>query len=274
MNKNNHFTIMFIPEENGKTLTFRIPKYLVLSLIIFVIVLLSGLLLLIFKSGEIAAKLQLLSLIRTENDNLAKENDELRNISDKINSFNQFSEYLYKLAIPEDLKEVYNSNISLEDTIINEGDQVEVNKSITSAPMMPSLNKENLSSIPNIVPVDGWITKHYVSDSLNGHLGHLGLDFAAASGTPIKATASGVVASVDNDKYFGLIVTVYHEGGFVSRYGHCSQLLVAKHDRVKKGQTIALVGNTGRSSAPHLHYEVLKDGKNIDPSQYIFNHKD
>jgi len=265
---------MLIPEENGKTLTFRIPKYLVLSLVVFVIVLLSGLLLLIFKSGEIAAKLQLLSLIRTENDNLSKENDELRNISDKINKFNQFSEYLYKLAIPEDLKDVYNSNIPVENDAINEGDQIEESNDSVSSNVKSSIAKDNFSVIPNIVPVVGWITKHFAADSLNGHLSHLGLDFAAAQGTPIKATAAGVVADVENDKYFGLIITIYHEGGFVSRYGHCSQSLVSKHDRVKKGQTIALVGNTGRSSAPHLHYEVLKDGKNINPSKYIFNHKD
>jgi len=274
MKKNNHFTVMLIPEENGKTLTFRIPKYLVLSLVVFVIVLLSGLLLLIFKSGEIAAKLQLLSLIRTENDNLSKENDELRNISDKINKFNQFSEYLYKLAIPEDLKDVYNSNIPVENDAINEGDQIEESNDSVSSNVKSSIAKDNFSVIPNIVPVVGWITKHFAADSLNGHLSHLGLDFAAAQGTPIKATAAGVVADVENDKYFGLIITIYHEGGFVSRYGHCSQSLVSKHDRVKKGQTIALVGNTGRSSAPHLHYEVLKDGKNINPSKYIFNHKD
>ena len=100
------------------------------------------------------------------------------------------------------------------------------------------------------------------------------MDFAATLGTPIKASAPGVVGKIENDKYFGLLVTIFHNNGFVTRYGHCSQILVSKHDRVKRGQTIALVGNTGRSTAPHLHYEVIKDGKYIDPLKHILVHKE
>jgi len=68
-------------------------------------------------------------------------------------------------------------------------------------------------------------------------------------------------------------VTIRHDFGFVTRYAHCSQVLVSVRDRVNRGQTIALVGNTGRSTAPHLHYEVLKDGKHVDPADYIGGHK-
>lgn len=267
MKKNNHFTIMLIPEENGKTHTFRIPKLFIISLVLFLFIFLSGLLLLLIKSGEIAAKLQLLSLIRTENNILAKENEELRNISEKLEEFNRFSDYLYKLAIPENLRDGYNYS-QVMDTIVAS------NNVKTSSFEGNKLLNENMKLYPNIVPVNGWITKHYSDDSSTFNLEHLGLDFAAAKGTPIKATSSGVVASVEKDKYFGLLITLLHDGGFSTRYGHCSQSLVSKHDRVKKGQTIALVGNTGRSSAPHLHYEVLKNGKNIDPSNYILDHKD
>jgi murein DD-endopeptidase MepM/ murein hydrolase activator NlpD len=65
------------------------------------------------------------------------------------------------------------------------------------------------------------------------------------------------------------MVTIKHGYGFMTRYGHCLQVLVNKGDHVERGQTIALVGNTGRSSAPHLHYEIIKEGKNVDPQEYI-----
>jgi len=271
--KNSHFTLMLIPEENGKTLTLRIPKFFVYFLIVFLISFFVGLFFLLFKSGEIAAKLQLLSLIKSENDNLSKENDELRNISEKITEFTKFSEYLNNLAIPNDLKDNYNIK---NDTLGNNSNVSVVRIEGIKSDSNFLSNRSNLVSnnIPNILPVNGWITRHFIVDSLNPNQGHMGLDFAAATGTPIKATAPGVVAKIENDKYFGLIITLFHEGGFVTKYGHCSQTLVSLHDRINRGQTIALVGSTGRSSAPHLHYEVLKDGKNIDPSEFILIHKD
>jgi murein DD-endopeptidase MepM/ murein hydrolase activator NlpD len=83
----------------------------------------------------------------------------------------------------------------------------------------------------------------------------------------------GTVEDVRKDKYFGLMVELRHENGFVTRYGHCSQVLVSAGDRINRGQTIALVGNTGRSTAPHLHYEVMKYGKYVDPMGYVGVHK-
>ena len=123
-----------------------------------------------------------------------------------------------------------------------------------------------IASVPNIIPADGWITKHF---SANPADAHRGMDIAAAAGTPIRATAMGVVEDVRIDRYFGLLVEVRHENGFVTRYGHCSQVLVTPGDRVNRGQTIALVGNTGRSTAPHLHYEVMRNGKYVDPMSFI-----
>jgi murein DD-endopeptidase MepM/ murein hydrolase activator NlpD len=100
------------------------------------------------------------------------------------------------------------------------------------------------------------------------------VDFAAQTGTLIRATAPGIVESVVFDTYFGLLITVKHRFGFVTRYGHCSQSLVSKGDKVRRGQTVALVGNTGRSSAPHLHYEVIKNGRHVDPLKYTFDRFD
>ena len=88
---------MFVPEDNGKTFTLRIPKYVFHSILLFLIIFFSGIILLLYKSGEIAAKLQVLSLIKTENEKLSKENDELRLITHKINRLDQFSKYLNRL---------------------------------------------------------------------------------------------------------------------------------------------------------------------------------
>ena len=89
---------------------------------------------------------------------------------------------------------------------------------------------------------------------------HEGTDFPAAYGTPIQATAEGVVSRAAFDNEYGYFVDIQHKNGVVTRYAHAQELLVKEGDFVKQAQTIAKVGSTGRSTGPHLHYEVLRDG--------------
>jgi murein DD-endopeptidase MepM/ murein hydrolase activator NlpD len=89
---------------------------------------------------------------------------------------------------------------------------------------------------------------------------HEGTDFPAAYGTPIQATADGVVSRAAFDTEYGYFVDIQHKNGVVTRYAHAQELLVKQGDLVKQAQIIAKVGSTGRSTGPHLHYEVLRDG--------------
>ena len=89
---------------------------------------------------------------------------------------------------------------------------------------------------------------------------HEGTDFPAAYGTPIQATADGVVSRAAFDNEYGYFVDIQHKNGVVTRYAHAQELLVKQGDLVKQAQIIAKVGSTGRSTGPHLHYEVLRDG--------------
>jgi murein DD-endopeptidase MepM/ murein hydrolase activator NlpD len=92
---------------------------------------------------------------------------------------------------------------------------------------------------------------------------HEGTDFPAAYGTPIQATAEGVVSRAAFDNEYGYFVDIQHKNGVVTRYAHAQELLVKEGDFVKQSQMIAKVGSTGRSTGPHLHYEVLRDGVTI-----------
>jgi murein DD-endopeptidase MepM/ murein hydrolase activator NlpD len=98
---------------------------------------------------------------------------------------------------------------------------------------------------------------------------HEGLDFAAPVGTPIIASANGVISRAGWDSQYGNVVEVNHAEGFKTRYAHASQLLVRTGQTVKKGDLIAKVGNTGRSSGPHLHYEVIRAGAHINPANMM-----
>ena len=98
---------------------------------------------------------------------------------------------------------------------------------------------------------------------------HRGIDIAAPTGTPIGAAAEGRVIFSGRNKGHGNQVVIEHPDGTVTRYGHASQLIVKEGDYVEQGQTIALVGSTGHSTGPHLHFEVIKDGAYVDPLKVL-----
>lgn len=273
--KSNFYTLMFVPEDNGKTFSIRVHKWILKTLLFFLLLFLAGLLMLLFKSGEIAAKLQMQHLVTLENDRLNIENKQLKELKSKIDTITMLSSYLENLAIPAKISEKFKIKAvvsPISDSLIDNSNRFQKNAYV-DIPSQPSNFNDRISAIPNISPVNGWITRSFsmLPDS-NSNI-HGALDFAASTGSPIKATAPGIIEDISNDKYLGLIVTINHDFGFITKYGHCSQVLVAKKERVSRGQTIALVGNTGRSTAPHLHYEVIKDGKSVDPSEFLLVHQ-
>ena len=98
---------------------------------------------------------------------------------------------------------------------------------------------------------------------------HEGLDFTAAAGTPIYAAASGIVTVAEQTPDYGKIIKINHGSGIETRYAHTSLMLVKAGDKVEKGQLIAQVGNTGRSTGAHLHFEVRLNGAPLDPRKYL-----
>ncbi|MFB3907710.1 MAG: peptidoglycan DD-metalloendopeptidase family protein [Candidatus Eisenbacteria bacterium] len=98
---------------------------------------------------------------------------------------------------------------------------------------------------------------------------HLGVDVAGAPGSEVRAAADGIVEFASWDAVFGNLVILRHDDGWVSRYGHNEQLLVAESDSVRAGQAIARLGSTGQSSAPHLHFEIAKEGRPFGPGRFF-----
>jgi len=118
----------------------------------------------------------------------------------------------------------------------------------------------------------GWISSYFGkrTDPFSGKKSyHRGIDFAGKKGTEVYAVAGGVVERAKKVAGYGNVVEIRHTDGYTTLYGHNDKNLVKKGDLVSKGQLIALLGNTGRSSGPHVHFEVHKNGKIVDPRRYI-----
>ena len=118
----------------------------------------------------------------------------------------------------------------------------------------------------------GWISSYYGkrTDPFTGKPAfHHGIDFAGKEGSNVIAVASGVVTWTGSKSGYGEMVEISHGDGFVTRYSHNKQALVQSGDVVRKGEPIALMGSTGRSTGAHVHYEVYKHGRSVDPSSYV-----
>ncbi len=131
-----------------------------------------------------------------------------------------------------------------------------------------------LASTPSIWPVHGWVTSGFgyrISPFTGKRQFHAGLDISTRPGTPIVAPADGVVTFAGREGGYGKMVVINHGHGLVTRYGHLKSFKVKQGQKVKRGQVIGAVGNTGRSSGPHLHYEVLMSGVPTNPRYYILD---
>ncbi len=127
--------------------------------------------------------------------------------------------------------------------------------------------------MPSGRPVeDGWLSSRYGkrNDPFTGKQEfHKGLDFAGKKGSEVIAVGDGVVSWAGNKSGYGKLVEINHGNGYTTRYGHNQSHMVKVGDTVKKGQQIALMGSTGRSTGPHVHFEVLHNGKSVNPSKFI-----
>ena len=134
--------------------------------------------------------------------------------------------------------------------------------------------KEMLAHTPSIWPVMGWVTSGF-GFRTNPFTGltqmHEGIDISNRVGTPVMAPADGIISDIGNDIGLGKILVISHGFGMITRYAHLNKVLVKVGQKVKRGQKIAEIGTSGRTTGPHLHYEVRLDRIPINPMRYILN---
>jgi murein DD-endopeptidase MepM/ murein hydrolase activator NlpD len=159
---------------------------------------------------------------------------------------------------------------ALEMLMVNIKVREEIYNKMEAILLKQSVLKETL---PSLYPVDVPYSSSSYGWRMDPIIGkrafHEGIDFSAAHGEPIYATAGGIVEKASRAGAYGNLITINHGGGLQTRYAHISKILVKKGDIVKKEDLIAYVGNTGRSTGPHLHYEIRLNKHSLDPKQYL-----
>ncbi|MGI5997357.1 MAG: peptidoglycan DD-metalloendopeptidase family protein [Lutispora sp.] len=213
---------------------------------------------------EIKAAVGLKSEASEENEK-AKTSDNISQIS--ISNTYSTQAILDNYDLSDEISALKTSLISLSKQTLSQ--KTEIDESIVSI----NDRLDYLRCVPSIVPVVAKITCGYGYRknpfTSRGSEFHYGVDFGAPYGTKVVATGDGVVLFAGYQAGYGRMVVISHGYGFTTCYAHNSSLLVKKGDKVKRGQAIARVGNTGRSTGTHLHYEVKINGKNVNPAKYF-----
>lgn len=176
------------------------------------------------------------------------------------------------LTLKENHKDINKKNINVNGKIksIN-------NKAINADQEMLTtsiVNKNDTKNVNNFVlkkPVKGGITTSGFGDTISRTASHNGHDWAVNTGTKVRAAAEGVVELAYFSESYGYNILINHNNGFKTRYAHLSEVKVSKGEKVEQSQVIALSGSTGFSTGPHLHFEVVKDGKMVNPIEYVSN---
>ncbi len=144
------------------------------------------------------------------------------------------------------------------------------------ASLLDQLNEKKnlLACTPSIRPAKGWLSSNFgyrISPFTGRRELHAAFDIANREGTPIVSPANGVVTFAGRKALYGNLLVIDHGYGIVTRYGHLKSFEVKKGDKVKRGEVVAKMGNTGRSTGPHVHYEVRLNGVPVNPEKYILN---
>ena len=229
--------------------------------------------------------------LKVLNKKLEQVESTLANIEKRDN--NLYRVYFEASPIPEDQRRAgfggvnrydYLEGFENSDLIVNTTERLDVltkelviqSKSLDEIELLAKNKESLLSSIPSIQPVNSSDLRRMASGYgyridpfTKRRTMHWGMDFSAKTGTPIYATGDGRISRADaRAAGFGKHVRIDHGFGYVSIYAHMNRIIVEKGDKVKRGDLIGYVGSTGRSVAPHLHYEIVKDGRKINPINF------
>ncbi|RTY35844.1 M23 family metallopeptidase [Chlorobium phaeovibrioides] len=188
---------------------------------------------------------------------------------------------LFFTALPMQLRAaeppVTNMAPGTEQTIEQLIMQIEEGDSRKAAPAEGLKNSQQspfLACVPNIRPVSGPVTSSFGARThpiYKVRMFHTGVDFSAPKGSHVEATGDGTVAWSGYDRGYGQKVVINHGYGFTTLYAHLSKSIVRMGQRVRRGEIIGLVGSTGISTGPHLHYEVMRRQQRVDPAAYFFD---
>jgi murein DD-endopeptidase MepM/ murein hydrolase activator NlpD len=255
-----YLTVLVVPHDDRNVRRMRVSYRLVKVGITLAGILAVAVTLALMSYGRIASRATRAALLERENRRLEAENAKVDEIAENLERTERAYTRIREMA-----------GLPPVEGAVGPGGAQGPLETATPGLRGPDAGEAaaSLSTAPDSVPA-GWplSLKGFETASFSGADGHPGVDIAVPVHTPVLATASGTVTAADSDPVYGHYVILNH-GELETMYGHNAVLLVEAGERVSRGQPIAYSGNSGRSTAPHLHYEIRRAGRAIDPAPYL-----
>ncbi len=252
------FSIIIVPHDLKKTRNFRVPYATFYALVALVGTGLVVMVIFVATYGGLLIKSRESSMYRNQVAELTKRQEqmsELRRNLAELRAMNLQIRHMLGLAMTA------GDSIAARRAGVQGGQ---------NAGGIEGAQASMLRAIPTFWPVRGFITKKFSAAPTPGDpLLHEGIDIAVDRGTPVRASASGYVSEAGWSDVYGYYVQIDHGYGIKTLYAHADMLVVIKGEAVSQGQTIAYSGNTGKSSAPHLHFQVTVNNVPVDPLKYL-----
>jgi murein DD-endopeptidase MepM/ murein hydrolase activator NlpD len=244
------YTIMLIPDDESGSKSYHVSKMVIqfaLSLVVLFVIAVTGILL------YYIPKISDYSDLKIRLDQFSSERHKVLELTRDLNRLNQMDELV---------RHSLGTKLDIDDKPI-------MIDSITGAFSTASNHISFIDNIPSVAPIQGFVSQRSRKAGLFVNKTHHGIDIVAKEGDPILAAASGVVVYSGWNYEFGNMLILYHGDDYFTHYGHNKQNFKKQLDRVIRGEVIGLVGNTGISSGPHLHFEVWKKFRAMDPLNFF-----
>lgn len=269
------FTFIIVPENASKTYTIRLRRGLLYLLGVIGLLFFGSYAYVVSGHHQVYSVVRKAERLEAENEILRAQTQRVADLEAKLARLQNIRSRLYEMAgLTMGLDQSPGGGARAHSAAMRPDEEVcQSGPTVLAAGWGKSAQGDTIragsSSVPILWPVRGWMTAEFGEVLPGREKKHTGIDIAAPQGAPILSAASGKVTFSGWDKNLGLVVTLDHQNGLSTLYGHCSKVLVDVGHLVTQGQAIAELGNTGRSSAPHLHFEIREDGKAVDPMNYL-----
>ena len=247
-----YMTIMLMSAKHERPRKIRFPAVVGKAAIVLLVVVVAALAwLIVQRASLLAARTDL----RARNARLLRENERLLALEEEVVRLSRAAYLLQNVVAGEGPAETDRWLSEVRSLLgIEQGD------SAATAPGEAPVPAEE--RVPQRWPVEGPVTAEFQAE-------HRGIDIAAPRGAAVRAAAAGTVAEARSDSVLGFLVRIDHGNGYTTTYGHNSHFVVVPGQEVRSGEVIAFVGSSGRTSGPHLHYEISRDGAYLDPREFL-----
>lgn len=265
-----YVTFMIIPHEDAPAHSLRVSRNSIVAAITLLVVFLLVIVVFMVFYGKILLQAQKATILERRVNDLAVHREEIASLKSQLREMEEMSVRLRQmLGMP----------LSPVDSLyVGESGQVLVKNTTQETPSKKNLDVADqeevvlLRSLPSQWPTKGWISRGFhIAEGEGSPRYHPGIDIAASRGAPVVVAADGIIITSAWNETYGHYIEVDHGFGTNTLYGHNERNVVSEGDRVRRGQVIAFLGSSGRSTAPHLHFEITKNGVPVDPMGYLLS---